>query len=735
MNKWKLAALAASTSLVLAGCDLDGDDGDDGFSSLVNQTAVAAGDNNCPFGGVRIDSGVDTDRSGTLEAAEITETEFVCTTGSFELQLLHFADVDGGRGIINNATRFSAIVDKFRDQYDNTLLLSSGDNWIPGPEYNVASDAALADVLGVTGTGRAHVAYLNALGVQAAALGNHEFDLGTEAVAGVLAAETNDGQLWPGTQFPYLSANLDFSTDPELAGLIGTDGAANTALANQLAASTVIHVNGQRIGVVGATTPTLDNISSPGDITIAPADAGDIEALAAQIQADVDALTARGIDKIILLAHMQQLTVELVLATLLRDVDIIVAGGSNTILADGNDRLRDGDTAAAEYPVQLASAAGEPVLVVNTDGDYTYLGRLVVNFDTRGVLITSLLDDSVNGAYATDEMGLVENGLAISDAIDEVAAISDALNGALASRAGNVLGLTSVYLNGERGSVRTEETNLGNLSAQANLEYAQDTDSSAAISIKNGGGIRAPIGFCSIPPGATGEDALECNPPAGIPGINNPGEISQLDLEIALSFNNSLSLVTLTGAQLKEILEHGVAATAAGATPGQFPQVAGIRFSFDPSRTAQTVDDSVRPPVVASAGSRIRNLVVLDDNGADAGGSEVVVVQDGVLNPAAAAQTFRVVTLGFIAGGGDRYPFPADAGANVVDLRQSGVQTGFATFADDGTEQDALAEYLNANFPADADAGTPAYDEADTEAEDDRIIQNLSVVAADTVLD
>jgi len=431
---------------------------------------------------------------------------------------------------------------------------------------------------------------------------------------------------------------------------------------------------------------------------------------------------------------MQQIAIERELATLLRDVDVIVAGGSNTILADANDRLRDGDSAADEYPLSLTSASDQPVLVVNTDGDYTYLGRLVMDFDADGLLITQLLDDSINGAYATDEAGLTENGLATSDAITEVAAISEALTSALSDRAGTVFGNTTVYLNGERGSVRTEETNLGNLTAEANLAYAQETDDLVAVSVKNGGGIRAPIGSCSVPPGATGPDALVCNPPAGIAGINNPGDISQLDLEIALRFNNSLTLLTLTGEQLKQILEHGVSATADGVTPGRFPQIAGMRFSFDPAQTAQTVDTSVTPPVVDTAGSRIRNLVVLDDNGSADGGSEVVIVRDGVLDATAATQTFRIVTLGFLAGGGDSYPFPADGAANVVDLEQEDIQTGNVTSADNGTEQDALAEYLFENFPADQDATTPTYDEADVDADADTKIQNLSVVPADTVL-
>jgi 2',3'-cyclic-nucleotide 2'-phosphodiesterase (5'-nucleotidase family) len=268
-----------------------------------------------------------------------------------------------------------------------------------------------------------------------------------------------------------------------------------------------------------------------------------------------------------------------------------------------------------------------------------------------------------------------------------------------------VFGSTSVYLNGERAFVRTEETNLGNLTADANLAYAQSVDASTTISLKNGGGIRAPIGACVVPPGSvTGE--LECNPPAGTPGINEPGQISQLDLEIALRFNNGLTLVTVTGAQLLELMEHGLA--EAESTAGRFPQIAGMTVTYN---------------INADPNTRITDLTILDSNGAEASGEAVELVSGGVIDGVAAAQTFRIVTLGFLAGGGDGYPFPAedDEAANFVDLEQEGVRDGAITFADTGSEQDVLAEYLNVNFPAD---GSNPFSDADTPLDQDtRIIQ------------
>lgn len=639
-------------------------------------------------------------------------------TPAFTLQLLHVSDQEAGAPAVDDAPRLSAVLNALRAEYpNNTAVLSSGDAYIPGPFFSASGDDSLQPLLGITAPGRADILIQNALGFQAIAFGNHEFDLNTGVVFDLLAPETDAGTTYPGAAFPYLSSNLDFSTDTNLAGLVTADGQPATAIPGQIAKSTVITVGGERIGVVGATTPTLGNISSPGGVTVNPDNATDRAALAALIQPSVDALTATGINKIILLAHMQQISVEQELAPLLRDVDIIVAGGSNTILADNTDRLRAGQTAADTYPLQFTSASGQPVMIVNTDGNYRYVGRLVVGFDAAGVLLPSTLNAAESGAYATDEQGVVELGGPAAD--PDVVALTDAIRAVLVQRESNTFGKTTVYLNGVRNSVRTEETNLGNLSADANLFVAQQFDPSTTLSIKNGGGIRDDIGEITYPTGSTDPDALLFLPPAAVPAAGKEeGEISQFDIQNALRFNNELTLVTVTAAGLKEILEHGVAATAAGATPGQFPQVGGVRFSFDPSR---------------AAGDRVRSVRVLDANGALAGGAADTVVADGVVQ-GDPARTFRLVALSFLIDdadgdgrGGDNYPFPT-LSTERVDLAEQGLAAGVATFAESGSEQDALAEYLAATFPVSA-----PFTGADVPATQDQRIQNLSV-RADTVL-
>lgn len=655
----------------------------------------------------------------------------------FTLQLLHAADMDGTSGALDNVGPFSALVSRFRDDFaDNTVFLSSGDNYIPGPRFFAAGDTSLAGVLGVAGDGRADIAMLNAMGLQASAIGNHELDLGTTSFASLVDAEVvtatdDDGRpsgTYAGAAFPYLSANLDLAADAVLADLVAADGQEANTVAGQLAASTVISVGGDSIGVVAATTPTLSSITSSGDIGVLPEDANDIDALAAAIQPSVDALIASGVNKIVLLGHMQQISIEQALATRLTGVDIIVAGGSNTLLADANDTLRPGDTAADTYPLRFTGADGAPVLLVNTDGDYNYLGRLVVGFDADGELIESTLDTGLNGAWAaTDEnvaqLGATENA--------EVNAIVDAVSAVLVERDGNILGNTSVFLDGRRSEVRTEETNMGNLTADANLWLAAQADPTTSISLKNGGGIRAEIGLIVQPPGTVDPSLVEFLPPAAnaVTGKES-GDISQFDLEQTLRFNNGLVLVTLTATELKDVLEHAVAATEEGATPGRFPQVAGLHFSFDSDMTAREGGDVNGAAEIP--GERIRSAALVDANGAVTD----IIVQDGVVQ-GDASRSFRVTVLNFLADCagepgsdcGDGYPFNGLAAANYVDLVADGsTDPGNADFADPATEQDALAEYLIDQF-----SGSNSFDEAETDPTVDERIQNLSF-REDTVL-
>jgi 2',3'-cyclic-nucleotide 2'-phosphodiesterase (5'-nucleotidase family) len=699
-----------------------------------------------------------TRRTATIVAAAGLATGVLVAGGSasadtpvFRLQLLHASDLEGGVDAIGRAPNFAAIIDQFEDAsgMDASLTVSAGDNVIPGPFFAAASDATIQPTLnsvfntfyGLTppavyndlraAGGRIDYSVMNVIEFDASALGNHEFDLGSEVLGGNIKPDLRGdagpaSDRWMGVQFPYLSANLDFTGDANLSTtfsnvLRSTDsykdapaGPAGTKIAPYAFAEQ----GGEKIGIVGATTPILQTISSPTGTVVTGPNTNDMPALAAVLQPAVDAVLADGANKVVLLSHLQQIDLETELAGLLDGVDIIVAGGSDTILANPDDELQPGAVAEDSYPRLVTSDAGEPVAIVSTDGEYTYVGRLVVDFDANGILVDpagSPLDDvadldlSLNGPVLTTP----ESVTAVWGAGDPFAAgtkgqlvqeLTQSVTDIVTAKDGAVFGETTVFIDGRRSEVRTQETTAGNLSADANLYVARMVDPGVQVSIKNGGGIRAEIGEVVNNGNVTEFLPPQANPLSG----KLEGQISQLDIENSLRFNNSLTVLTTTAAGLKELVEHGVAATAPGATPGQFPQIGGMAFSFDPALPARTS---------TTAGERVRSLVIGDGAATDVvvAGGEVIGDPD---------RPIKVVTLGFLATGGDSYPFPAvTVPGSLVALTPANVPEGDAVFAAAGTEQDAFAEYLIAFHGI--SSGTP-FETADTGPDLDTRIRNLS---------
>lgn len=128
-----------------------------------------------------------------------------------------------------------------------------------------------------------------------------------------------------------------------------------------------------------------------------------------------------------------------------------------------------------------------------------------------------------------------------------------------------VVGKTLVDLDGARERVRTQETNLGNLIADAYLEKARKAIPETQLALVNGGGIRASI-------------------PAGDVTLGQVLEV--------MPFNNMLVILRLTGAEILEALENGVSKVED--EHGRFPQVAGMRYAFDPARPAGSASSASR---------------------------------------------------------------------------------------------------------------------------------------------
>ena len=570
----------------------------------------------------------------------------------------------------------SSVMNALKDDFENTLIVSAGDNYITGPFFKASSDKAMQALLGKdTTAGRADILINNLLGIQASVVGNHEFDAGPSLFHSLLLPEAD----YAGAAFPYLSANLDFS-ESVLADRIVADNQLASEIASSIARTCIVDVNGRRIGIVGATTPTLPEISAIGAIEVSPGNSADYRALAEVIQKSVDGLTELGIDIVILLAHMQDLAIEEELAAYLDDVDIIVGGGSDSILLDENDRPRDGDAdlVYGTYPLWKTSKSGQRIAVLNTDGQYRYVGRFVARFDADGVL-TDAYDADESGAFATDAEGVASLGNEAAD--PKIVEIIEALKSLILSKDQNILGNFPEYLEARKSVIRTKPTNLGKLIAQANLWYAQKYSGEGIhVAIANAGGIRASIGVETVLPGRTEVQLLATQATT----YKVEGDISQLDIEAAQAFNNELVLVSLTAAQLKVTLED--ACRLLPRAHGGYPQTAGMQLEIDANKRPRIVNTETGKLV--QSGERVRELKI---------GNKVLVTDGEIV--AEADTYFRIVTLKYLANGGNGYPIKEYIQENLekaayVLLSESIEKEGTSIFAPAGTEQDALAEYL-----------------------------------------
>lgn len=548
------------------------------------------------------------------------------SASGFRLTILHNNDgesqlINAGSGLedFGGVARFKTLVDSLRfqgNQDGGAVMLSSGDNFLAGPEFNVSlNNDTFFDARAI-----------QLIDYDALALGNHDFDFGPDLlgdfisqVVGKEEIQAKSGQQQDrlaeiGEPPVFLSANLDFSNEAKLNDLVNS---------GDIAKSSTITVNGDIVGVIGATTPNLSFISSPGNVGI---DAD----VANAVQAEIDALENNGVNKIILISHLQGIAEDSTLATQLSGVDIMIAGGGDELLADEDDLLIPGDEedVSGSYPMLVQNNDGDQIPIVTSAGNYKYVGRLVVEFDDSGKV--SLIDDPLSGPIRVAGGDLPDavdpDPQMLEDVTNQVAAGVEAL-------AENVIATSEVTLDGERNDVRSRETNEGNLIAdafrwQANQLAADFGVPVAEISVANGGGIRNDN---ELPAGPISElNTFDMAPFGNIMSIVEGLEPDRFKLMM----ENSVSRIQLNSQDEPEPVGSGT---------GRFAQISGFSVEYNPDNQPLVLDGDGN---VETPGSRIISIV-LDDG--------TVVVENGEV--VSGAPTVNVATGDFTARGGDQFPF------------------------------------------------------------------------------
>ncbi|MYB86798.1 MAG: bifunctional metallophosphatase/5'-nucleotidase, partial [Acidimicrobiaceae bacterium] len=519
--------------------------------------------------------------TAALVPAAGAQTPVPISADTFSLTILHnndgesklLPDEDAGfPGVARFATQMKELQAAAADA--GVVTLTSGDNFLASQELNVSlsREGALYDSIALSGL------------YDAMALGNHDFDLGPEVTARFI--EGFDPAV------TFLSANTDFSGEPVLQALVDS---------GVLAGSTVVETGGQQIGVIGAVTPQLRNISTPRNVVVS--------GVLAAVQAEVASLTEAGVNKIILVSHLQGVSEEVALVADLAGVDVVIAGGGDDLLRNEGDTCMPDDEPAGPYPMLVADSTGTDVPVITAPGGYRCIGALTVVFDGDGSIV-SHSGRSVGVSFATTPDPAVQ-----SSVIEPLAA-------AVAEIDADVIGTSEVDLDGRRASVRTGSSNQGNLHADALRATAANLAADFGtpmpdVAIQNGGGIR--------------NDAV-------IPA----GPITAGDTWDIAPFRNFVVVAEVSRDTLHVLLEQAVDRIPGAG--GQFPQVSGFRFTYDPSAPARETDRAGDCSLAGDPGSRIRD-VTLDDGTA--------IVRDGAVVPGDAVV---LVTIDFLANGGDCYP-------------------------------------------------------------------------------
>ena len=388
----------------------------------------------------------------------------------------------------------------------------------------------------------------------------------------------------------------------------------------RIANSVVVNKGGQRIGIIGISPPETPTISSPRRVTF---DSFDDTVKA--VNDEALALGRAGVNKIILSSHLQDSANEKRLVGNLRNVDIVISGGADDLQAKESDVLIPGSIPPPfPYPRSITDADGNPVPMVTTQGEYKYVGRLTVTFNSAGQIESTDLSRSGPVRVTADQ---TQSDYVPEDP-DLTRDITDPLVAYKLSLAANKIGKTDVFLNGGNPNpIRLREGNLGDLVADgflaaANRTAVADGRPVANVAFSNGGGIRNSI---------------------------QAGDISEQNTFDVLPFDNVIVTVpSVTPARLKELMEWGVAARTPNATNngspnGRFPQIAGFKMTVDITKTAQVQDAALN---VTTPGARITSITL--DNGTK-------IVENGVLVPG--APNVNLATTNFTAANGDSYPF------------------------------------------------------------------------------
>ncbi|WP_372627013.1 bifunctional UDP-sugar hydrolase/5'-nucleotidase [Arsukibacterium sp.] len=419
---------------------------------------------------------------------------------------------------------------------------------------------------------------LNRMGLDAMALGNHEFDIGLAKLAD-FASKIN---------FPLLAANVDTQPEPILAGvnnlkayqLFVVDGSQLTAIANAKAAAgkTIVAVFGLALEDMRSMVPATGELVFAAEV--------------ASAQATVDYLQNKGIKHIIALTHLGHQR-DLKLAQQVNGIDVIVGGHSHSLLGDFTQWYLGQQ---APYAGMITNPDGKGQTCIVQAGQFAQaVGAAELLFDAGGRLRQCQGENTLlasrdyytlalrneNSRIAPGEQASTEryiNQLKHTAIIEEDQALRQVLDTvylpAVQQAYGDQISITEQTINhvrlpGTAGSDQHGSVLAGYVTDAMHYWLNQPavrakTDREVDFTLIGAGNIRADL---------------------------NAGAIFEghIRLEV-LPFATPLSIISVTGNELRELLQQVITATLpAGAHAGKFPYSSHLRYIAREDSNGQAV--------------------------------------------------------------------------------------------------------------------------------------------------
>lgn len=437
-------------------------------------------------------------------------------------------DGEKTRTTIGGFPRIATKVKQLKQDNKNFLLLHAGDALGGTLYYSLFKGAADARLM-------------NMLPFDAFTIGNHEFDDGNENLASFLKA----------LQVPAISTNIIPAATDDLSSLIKP--------------YLIREIDGEQLGIIGLTIVKKTKESSRPAASVLFSDE------ITSTQSAVNALHKKGVNKIILLSHYGYEN-DLVLATEVTGVDVIIGGDSHSLLGDFS---AFGLASSGSYPTRVLSSNGEPVCVAQAWQYSLAIGKLDVTFDAAGVVTSCagqtslLLGDSFKRKNKNGKRVEVE-GLArakvyaqisgsplleiVKDDPD-VAAVLATYSKQLEPLKHEKIGTAGETLHHSRIpgiAYNGVNLSLGSDIAPIIAKGFYDLSLRADAAITNAGGVRVSV---------------------------EQGEITVDTAYTLLPFSNTLVEFEMTGSEIKSVLEDAVANALHGNSSGAFPYAYGLRYA------------------------------------------------------------------------------------------------------------------------------------------------------------